>query len=318
MQAKVQLQKKFSWLRLQEQIIYSVLVLCAVLSILTTLAIISVLLYESIFSKDAFFRNVSFFRFLTDLKWTPQYGEGNFGILPLFIGTLLVTGIASLIGLPCGLLSAVYLSEYASTRVRSIVKPMLEILAGIPTVVYGFFALVFITPYLLQPMNPFLKSVFGTEFGLFNALSGGIVVGIMIIPMVSSLSEDVLQAVPRGLREAGYALGATRYEVSMQIVVPAALSGILASFLLAISRALGETMAVTIACGFNSSRISLNPMDDTATMTAAIVNVAGGDAGAGSVQLQGMFAIALALFVITLIMNILSQFILNRYREVYS
>ena len=255
---------------------------------------------------------------MTDTKWTPQYGEGNFGILPLLTGTLLVTGIASLIGLPVGLLSAVYLSEYASSRVRSMVKPMLEILAGIPTVVYGFFALVFITPYLLQPMNPLLNSVFGTEFGLFNALSGGIVVGIMIIPMVSSLSEDVLQAVPRGLREAGYALGATRYEVSMQIVVPAALSGILASFLLAISRALGETMAVTIACGFSSSGISFNPAGSTATMTAAIVNVAGGDAGAGSVQLQGMFAIALALFVVTLVMNILSQFILNRYREVYS
>lgn len=310
------LKRQFSWQRLQESGIHFLLVLCATLSIVTTLAIVAVLFGEAVFSKNAFFREVSLYRFFTDLKWTPQYGEGNFGILPLLCGTLLITGIAAVIGLPIGLLSAIYLSEYASPRVRATVKPMLEILAGIPTVVYGYFALVFITPYMLQPLNPFFDTVFGFEVGLFNAFSAGVVVGVMIIPMVSSLSEDVLRAVPRGLREAGYALGATRYDVSVKVVVPAGLSGVLASFLLAISRALGETMAVTMAAGFDP-KLTFNPFEDVGTMTAAIVNVAGGDADAGSVQYQGMYAVALTLFVITLIMNIISQFILNRYREVY-
>ena len=262
----------------------------------------------------AFFQEVSLWSFLTNTIWAPQYGEGQFGIMPLLAGTLWVTGIAAIIGLPIGLASAIYLSEYASPRTRSIIKPLLEILAGIPTVVYGYFALVFVTPLLIKPLAEFL---FGIEANIFNAMSGGIVVGIMIIPMVTSLSEDVIRAVPRGLREAGYALGSTRFDVSTKIVIPAALSGILASFLLAISRALGETMAVLIAVGLQP-KLTLNPFETMCTMTANIVSMAGGDAVTGSIEYRSIYAVALTLFVITLVMNICSQFILNRYREVYS
>lgn len=288
--------------------------MCATLSIVVTLSIVGVLCYEAIFAEKAFFRQVSVWRFLTDLKWTPQYGEGNFGIWPLVGGTFMVTGIAALIGLPTGLFSAVYLSEYASPRVRATVKPILEILAGVPTVVYGYLALVFITPNVLKPI---FEDGIGWQVGPFNALSAGIVVGIMIIPMVSSLSEDVLRAVPRGLREAAFALGATRFDVSAKVVVPAALSGILASFLLAVARALGETMAVTMAAGL-LPKLSANPLEGACTMTAYIVNVSSGDAELGSIAYQSVYAVALTLFILTLVTNIISQFILNRYREVYS
>jgi len=324
--------------KMRELAIQLLLMCCALISILTTLGIIFVLLSETVFSipfeklfaaqstasqsdqLGAFFQEVSLVEFLTSTRWDPR--QGHFGILPLLSGTLMVAFIAAVVGIPIGLASAIYLSEYASPRVRNVVKPILEILAGIPTVVYGYFALVFITPYLLQwPLE--------TGFGLrldsadsfidvhvFNAASAGIVVGIMIIPMISSLSEDVLRAVPSGLREAGFALGSTKYDVSTKIVVPAALSGIVASFLLAISRAIGETMAVTIAAG-NSPNMSFNPFVGVQTMTAYIVNVITGDAVAGTIQYKSLYAVALTLFVITLVMNILSQIILRRFREVY-
>ena len=310
---RLPLQKTFSTARLKESFVKFALFSCAFISVLVTAGIVFVLLNEAIFLEDSFFRKVPLWNFLTDLRWAPQQGVG-FGIWPLLSGTLLITGIAASIGLPIGLMSAIYLSEYASPRTRTILKPMLEILAGIPTVVYGFFALVFITPFLIKP---FFSGVLGFDVEQFNALSAGIVVGIMIIPMISSLSEDVLRAVPRGLREAGYALGATKFDVSMKIVVPAALSGILASFLLAISRAIGETMAVAIAAG-SQARLTLNPLQGSETITAYIVNIAKGDAAVGSIEKQSLYALALSLFVITLIMNMLSQKILNRFREVYN
>jgi phosphate transport system permease protein len=243
----------------------------------------------------------------------PRKSQQKFGILPLLWNTLLVTGIAALIGVPVGLAAAVYLSEYAGPKERAIIKPILEILAGIPTVVYGYFALMFITPWVLRPI---FQEGLGFKVNFFNAASGGIVVGIMIIPMIASLSEDVLRAVPRSLREAAYALGATKFDVSMKVIVPAALSGIIASFLLAIARAIGETMAVTIACG-RTPTMTANPFDQIGTMTAYIVQVSQGDTPVGSLVYKSIFAIALTLFLITLTMNIISQWILRRYREIY-
>lgn len=305
-----------SLLRAREQAIRLVLFLCALLSVATTVGIVLILVDETIVAippDTAFFQNVSLWEFLTETRWTPQYAEKHFGILPLVCGTLLVAGIAALIGIPVGLASAIYLSEYSSPRARGLIKPVLEILAGIPTVVYGYFALVFVTPYVLRPI---FQDLLGFHVSVFNAASAGIVVGIMIIPMISSLSEDVLRAVPQGLREAGYALGSTKFDVSVKIVVPGALSGILASFLLAISRAIGETMAVTIAAG-QHPKLTLNPFESIETMTAYIVNVSLGDTPAGTIEYKSLYAVALVLFVMTLSMNILSQFILRRYREVY-
>ncbi|TWT62665.1 phosphate ABC transporter permease subunit PstC [Rubinisphaera italica] len=306
---------KTSFRRTWEQFIQFVLFSCAVVSVVTTAAIIFVLVTESIFGigdSIAFFQQVPLWSFLTDTKWAPEYGEGKFGILPLVVGTMWVTGIAALIGIPFGLATAIYLSEYASPRTRGYIKPILEILAGIPTVVYGYFALVFITPLIVEPLGRFL----GVQVDTFNAISAGFVVGIMIIPMVSSLSEDVLRAVPRGLREAGYALGSTKFDVSVKVVLPAALSGVLASFLLAISRALGETMAVNIAGGVRPN-LTMNPFEQICTMTSNIVKMAGSDSPVGSVEYRSIYAVALTLFVITLTMNVISQFILNKYREVY-
>jgi phosphate transport system permease protein len=301
--------RSFSVNRLKEQGIRLSLFLCAGLSILTTLAIIAVLSTETI----VFFRQVSLGEFLTETRWTPQYSEKHFGILPLISGTALVATIAAAIGLPIGLASAIYLSEYASNRTRAIVKPITEVLAGIPTVVYGYFALVFVTPYVLRPI---FQGLLGFEVNVFNAASAGIVVGIMILPTVSSLSEDVLRAVPTGLREAGYALGSTRFDVSVRIVLPAALSGITASFLLAIARAVGETMAVTIAAGQNPS-LTLNPLRSIETMTAFIVNVSLGDTPAGTVEYVSLYAVGTTLFLMTLSMNIAAQWVLRRFREAY-
>jgi len=292
----------------KESLIHTALFLCAFLSILTTVGIIYVLLTEA----SAFFKGVSVFEFFTDTQWTPQYQDKHFGILPLLAGTVMIAGIAGVIGLPLGLASAVYLSEYATPRTRSIVKPILEILAGVPTVVYGYFALEFITPWLLRPV---LETI-GFKVDVFNALSGGIVVGIMIIPMVSSLSEDALRAVPGGLREAAYALGSTKFDVSVRVVVPAAFSGILASFLLAISRAVGETMAVVIACG-QRPNLTANPLESMETMTAFIVNISVGDVPYGSLEHRSLYAVALTLFVMTLAMNVVSQFVMQRFREEY-
>lgn len=301
--------RRWTLTRVKEQLIRTVLLLCAMLSILTTVGIIGVLVTETF----EFFREVSIGEFLTDPRWSPQYQDKHYGILPLVCGTFVVAGIASLIGIPVGLGSAVYLSEYASPRTRDLVKPTLEILAGVPTVVFGFFALVFITPYLLRPL---FQGLFGVDVDIFNAASAGVTVGIMIIPTISSLSEDVLRSVPRGLREAAYALGSTKFDVSVRVVVPAALSGVLASFLLAFSRAVGETMAVTIAAG-QTPRLTLNPFRSIESMTAYIVNISQGDTPAGTIEYKSLYAVAMTLFLITLATNILAQFILRRFREVY-
>jgi phosphate transport system permease protein len=311
------LRRAFSWQRLREESIRCVLFLCAMLSVITTLAIIFVLVSESLFAippHKAFFQSVSFGEFFFGTEWTPNFSgsQAHYGIAPLLCGTLLITGISGMIGLPAGLMIAVYLSEYARPRSRALCKPALELLAGIPTVVYGYFGLKFLTPYVLMPFFERL----GIPIFVFNALCGGIVVGVMIIPMVASLSEDVLRAVPNSLRESGYALGATKFDVSARIVVPSALSGVLASFLLALSRSIGETMAVAICAG-NLPNLTLNPLVAVQTMTAFIVNVMQGEAVAGSTLEKSLYAVALVLFVMTLGMNLISQMILNRYREVY-
>ena len=289
--------------RRTERLIAATLVGFSAISILTTIGIVLVLVIES----ASFFSHVSPIEFLFGTQWTPLFQPQSFGVLPLVMGSILVAAGAAVIALPIGLASAIYLSEYAHERVRSIVKPVLEILAGVPTVVYGYFALTFITP-LLRQVWP--------ETNIFNGASAAIVMGIMIIPLVSSLSEDAMSAVPRALREGAYALGATRFEVATRTVVPAALSGIIASFILAISRAIGETMIVTIAAGSTPS-MSLNPLDAVQTMTAYIAQTSMGEAAHGSVEYQTIFAVGLALFAITLLMNIVSIFVLRKYREVY-
>lgn len=286
-----------------EKVIHALLALCAGVSILTTLGIVVVLLYESL----KFFREVSLIEFLTGTKWTPLLSPQHFGILPLVCGTLLVTAGAAIVALPLGLATAVYLSEYASPRVREVVKPVIELLAGIPSVVYGFLA--------VTVVSPIIRDVFDSK-SIFNAASASIVVGIMILPIVVSLSEDVIRSVPKSLREGAYALGATKLDVTIGVVVPAALSGIVASFLLAISRAIGETMAVTLAAGA-TPQITLNFLDSVQTMTAYIVQVSQGDVEAGSISYRTIFAVGLALFVWTMIINAVAQWILSRMREKY-
>jgi phosphate transport system permease protein len=286
-----------------ERLIALLLLGCGLISVLTTVGIVVVLVTES----AGFFREIPIAEFLTGTRWSPMYSEQHFGILPLLNGTLLIAAGSMLIALPVGLTSAIYLSEYASPKVRAAIKPILEILAGIPTVVYGYFALTFITP-LLRTAFP------GT--GIFNAASGAIVVGIMIIPMIASLSEDALNAVPRSLREAAYGLGATQFEVSTRVVVPAALSGIVASFILAISRAIGETMAVTLAAGA-TPKMTLNFLESIQTMTAYIVQVSLGETPHGTLEYRTIFAVGLVLFFITLAMNLLGQQFTRRFREVY-
>jgi phosphate transport system permease protein len=286
-----------------ERLVRASLFLCSAVSILTTVGIVGVLLYESL----SFFRHVSVLEFLTGRQWTPLFMDQRFGVLPLLTGSLLIAAGAAVVALPLGLAAAIYLSEYARDGVRKVLKPVLEILAGIPTVVYGFFALTFVTP-IIRSIWP--------QADVYNALSASIVVGIMIIPMVASLSEDAMAAVPRVLREGAYALGATKYEVATRTVVPAALSGIVASFLLAVSRAIGETMIVTIAAG-GQANLTLNPLRSVQTMTAYIAQTATGELAHGSVEYQTIFAVGLTLFVITLLMNIVSIFVLRRFREVY-
>ncbi len=293
-----------NWRRtLPERAIAVFLFLSAFLSILITVGIVAVLLFEAI----RFFADVSFFDFITGTRWTPLFSSKQFGVLALVAGTTLTAVMAMLVALPLGLLSAIYLSEYAPDRVRHTVKPVLEVLAGIPTVVYGYFALLFVTPILRG---------ISADIAVFNALSAAFVMGLMILPMVSSLSEDAMRAVPRSLREGAYALGSTRLEVSTLVVVPAALSGIVSAFILAVSRAIGETMIVTIAAGQNP-HFTLNPFVPIETMTAYIVQVSQGDAPAGSIEFKTIFAVALLLFVITLVMNLISQFVVSRFREEY-
>jgi phosphate transport system permease protein len=273
------------------------------LSVFITLGIIGVLLFETL----SFFGEVSIIDFLTDTQWTPLFAEKHFGILPLFAGTFLTTAIAMAVSLPIGLISAIYLSEYASDRVRTTIKPFLEILAAVPTVVYGYFALLFVTP-LLQKFFP--------ELSGFNALSPGIVMGIMIIPIISSLSEDAMHAVPLGLREGGYALGSTRLQVALRVVLPAAFSGVAASFILGISRAVGETMIVAVAAGLQP-RLTLNPFVPIETVTAYIVQVSMGDTPYGTIEYRTIFAAGMSLFVVTFVLNMISYSLRKRFREVY-
>ena len=299
-----------------EKAIGFLLLSCALVSVGTTISIILVLVNDGIFNfvgEKAFFQQVSLKQFLFDSKWLPDSPEPRFGIWPLVNGTFMVSGIACMIGVPLGLCSAVYLSEYAGPAERSVLKPVLELLAGVPTVVYGYFGLVFVTPYVLKPL---FETLLGFEVDTFNVASGGIVVGIMVTPMVASMSEDVLRSVPRSLRDASYALGGTQFDVSMRVVVPAALSGILASVLLAFARAIGETMAVTIACG-TFRRIGVNPFEIMQTMTGFIVDASFGEDDAQGIVVKSAFAVALSLFLITLTINVISQMILRRYREVY-
>ena len=312
------LRRTFSRRRFIDGAIRCLLQACAWVSVLTTLGIIFVLLSETVIplpGQTVFFQEVSVTRFFTETEWAPTASEGykKYGLLPLACGPLMVTGIAALIGLPVGLLSAIYLSEYAPPRTRNLLKPALELLAGIPTVVFGYCGLVFLTPYVLQPV---FRGLFGINIDMFNALAGGIMVGIMIIPMVSSLSEDVLRAVPQSLREAGYALGSTRFDISVRVVVPAALSGVFASFLLALSRAIGETMIVAMCVGHRATA-TLNPFSEMQTMTGFIVDLMGGEVSAGSIEEKSLYAVALVLFSMTLLMNFISQLVLQRYREVY-
>ncbi len=290
--------------RTLEWIVERVLFLCALLSVLTTAGIIGVLAFETF----AFLQEVPVLDFLTGTEWTPLFANRQFGVLPLVVGTVLVSAIAMTVALPMGLLAAVYLSEYAPSGVRRVVKPVLEILAGVPTVVYGYFALTFVTPLLQQ--------VFPTLSG-FNALSPGLVMGLMIMPMVSSLSEDAMQAVPRGLREGSYALGATRMQTALMVVVPGAFSGITAAFILAVSRAIGETMIVAIAAG-QQPRLTGNPFVPIETMTAYIVQVSLGDTPQGTIEYRTIFAVGMLLFLMTFTLNLVSTWLRERFREEYA
>jgi phosphate transport system permease protein len=295
--------------RTGEQVVVKALFACAVLSVAVTVGIVAVLLVDAV----AFFRESSLGEFLTGTAWAPGQGAGvggRYGVLPLVNGTLMIGFGSLVVGLPLGLLTAIYLAEYAGDRVRGVLKPTLEILAGIPTVVVGFFALQFITPSLLRPL-------FGEErVFIFNAAAGSIAVGLMILPIIASISEDAMRAVPVSLREAAYGLGSTRRQVSLRVVVPAALSGIAASVILAFSRAVGETMAVTIAAG-NSPKMTLNFFTSIQTLTASIAQTVSGEAAAGTVRYNALFALGMMLFVITLVMNLISIRFVRKYRQVY-
>lgn len=291
--------------RLGETLIQGFLFICGAFSILTTLGIV----YE--IGKEAllFFRSpeVNLWEFFTGTKWQPQALQ--FGILPLVSSTLMTTLVAMLIAVPLGLCVAIYLSEYAAPRTRKLLKPILEVLAGIPTVVYGYFALTF--------MTPLLRGIFGRDVvDIYNTASAGLVMGILILPLISSMSEDALSAVPRALREAAYGLGATKLETAIQVVLPAAISGLVAAFIIGISRAVGETMIVALAAGAGPN-LTLNPFKGAETMTGHIVRISGGDLSYDSIDYNSLFAIGMLLFFITLALNIISQRIVHRFREVY-
>ena len=290
--------------RALEWIIERLLFICAALSVLTTAGIIFVLAFETY----EFLQEVSIVEFLTGTEWTPLFANAHFGVLPLVAGTMLVSTIALVVALPMGVLTAIYLSEYCPAALRRFVKPILEILAGVPTVVYGYFALTFVTPLLQQ----FLPGLSG-----FNALSPGLVMGLMILPLVSSLSEDAMRAVPNGLREGSYALGASRMQTALKVVVPAAFSGITAAFILAASRAIGETMIVAIAAG-QQPRLTANPFVPVETMTAYIVQVSLGDTPQGTIEYRTIFAVGMLLFVMTFGLNLISTWLRERFREEYA
>ncbi|WP_447972183.1 phosphate ABC transporter permease subunit PstC [Nitrospira sp. Kam-Ns4a] len=289
------------WLR--ERLIEGTLFLTALVSVVTTAAIVVILLYES----AGFFRTVPLGAFLTDRLWTPLFADPHYGILPLLAGTLVTSGVGLLVAVPLGTVAAMYLSEFAPARLRELVKPLLELLGAVPTVVYGYFALLVVTPSL-QVVWPDLPG--------FNMLGPGIVIGIMILPFVISLSEDAMRAVPMTLRESSYALGASRLQTALQVVVPAAMSGVVAAYVLGISRAVGETMVVAIAAGQNPS-LTWNPLEPAATITAYIVQVALGDLPHGTLGYQSIFAAGLVLTLLTLFFNILGHFLRRRFREAY-
>jgi phosphate transport system permease protein len=291
-------------MKLGERAVQGFLAFCGALSIFTTIGIVAVLLFESL----QFFRHVPVWQFLTDREWSPLFLEKHFGIAPLLLGTLLTTLIAVVVALPLGLLSAIFLAEYASPRVRGVVKPVMEILAGVPTVVYGYFALLFVTP-VLQKIVPGLQG--------FNALSPGIVMGIMILPMVASLSEDAIYAVPQSLRDAAYALGSSKFQVALKVMIPAAFSGITASVILAVSRAIGETMIVAIAAG-QQPVLTANPLVPVETMTAYIVQVSLGDTPYGTLEYQTIFVVGLSLFALTFILNLVSHRLKRKFYERYA
>jgi phosphate transport system permease protein len=288
----------------RERLIKVVFAACAYLSIFTTIGIVLVLIFETL----GFFQNVSLWRFLTETRWSPAFEPPQYGITVIASATLALTLIALLVAAPVGLLAAIFLSEYASDGLRRWLKPALEILAGVPTVVYGYFALTFVTPFLGDYIFPDIR--------IFNVLSAGIVMGIMIIPTVASVSEDAIFAVPRSLREGAYALGATKRETATKIVVPAALSGIVASFVLGISRAVGETMIVAIAAGA-LAQYPDNPLQPAQAMTAFIVQVASGETSRGTTTYQTIFAVGMSLFLMTLVLNLASYWFVRRYREIY-
>ena len=287
----------------KEKAVEALLLFAALTSVAITIGIVGVLVYESI----GFFRQVSLLDFLTDRQWTPLFSEPHYGILPLVSGTVVTTVVALAVAIPMGSLIAIYLSEYASRALREVVKPVLELLSAVPTVVYGYFALLFVTP-ALQKLCPELPG--------FNMLSAGLVIGIMIVPYVSSVSEDAMRAVPVHLREGAFALGATRMQTALRVVFPSALSGITAAYVLGISRAIGETMVVAIAAGMQPT-LTWNPLEPAATMTAYIVQVSLGDLPHGSVGYQTIFATGLTLLLMTLVFNIAGHVLKKRYRQVY-
>lgn len=299
-QEKKQKKKKYN----VEKIVPYLLLLTAIISVLTTIGIVFTLVFETF----EFFSRVSIVEFFTEKKWYPfSAKEASFGIMPLIAGSLKVTGIATLVAVPIGLATAIYLSEYASTKARKWIKPILEVLAGVPTIVYGFFALTFVTP-LLKQIFPSLE--------IFNALSPGIVIGIMITPMIASLSEDAMSSVPSSIREGAFALGATKLETTYKVILPAAISGIMASIVLALSRAIGETMIVSVAGGATPS-LGWDVTSSIQTMTSYIVQVSTGDAGYGTTIYYSIYAVGMTLFIFTLLMNLLAQYISRKFREEY-
>ena len=288
-----------------ERVIETLLFLAAALGIVTTLGIIVVLIVQTI----EFFTMVSPIDFFSGTVWSASIKPYAWGILPLVVGTLMVAVIAMVIAVPIGLLSAVLMAEYSTARIKNAVKPVLETIAGIPSIVLGFFAINFLSPNILKPL-------FGDEIGTFSVLSGGIMVGILVTPLIASISEDAMSAVPQGMREGAYAMGATRFEVIRKVVFPAALSGIMASIILAMSRAIGETMIVVLAVGTNP-QLTFNPLESVQTMTAFIVQISLGDTPQGSVQFLSLFAVAMVLFVMTLVLNLASAWFVRRFRTAY-
>ena len=288
---------------LKERVIEFALMLAAMSAVATTLAIVAILLYESL----GFFEHVSLLEFFTGTEWSPLFENPRYGILPLVTGTLVTSGIALLVAVPVGTIGAIYLSEFASHKVREVVKPLLEMLVGVPTVVFGYFALLFVTP-LLQSFIPSLPG--------FNMLGAGLVMGVMIIPYIGSVAEDAMRAVPMSMREGSYAMGATRFQTAVRVVAPAATSGIVAAYILGISRAVGETMVVAIAAG-QQPNMTVNPLEGAATITAYIVQVAMGDLPHGSIGYQSIFAAGLVLTFMTLFFNLLGHLTRKKFREAY-